>query len=186
MTGALTATSFSGSGLGLTSLNGSNITSGTVADAQIDSTIARDSEVTSAVNDEASTRAGADNSLSSRMDTAHNLDGSIQGAGYRAIGFKISYNVDDGTNVCDTPYIPAGFTVSDCGNAVQFIPIISSFSGDGAGTERFYVKFINGFELEICSDSKCANDGFWVPQEATILAIGGRPLIETRMDHPGP
>ena len=45
LTGALSASSFSGNGSGLTSLNGSNITDGTVADDRIALTLTRDSEL---------------------------------------------------------------------------------------------------------------------------------------------
>ncbi len=108
-------------------------------------------------------------------NSALNSDGSIKGAGYSGIGFRVSQNVVHGTNVCSLIYIPSGFGVSDCGSAVTFVPSLSQYEGDGGGTERVTV-FIDGtFRLNICADSRCSDgsDGK-LPNQATIIAIGTR------------
>jgi hypothetical protein len=110
-------------------------------------------------------------------NSALNADGSIKGAGYSAIGFKVSEeDATHGTNVCSTTYIPDGFTAIDCGSSVQFIPIVTQYEGDGAGTERLQVFIDDSYILNICADSRCNgddSDGKFA-NTAIILAIGTR------------
>lgn len=129
------------------------------------------------LHSEVVTARGSQASLGERINVAHNNDGTIKGGGYSAFSFKITYGVEDATNLCTPAFLPAGFVPLDCltGN-VDFVPIITQFDGDGGGTERLNVTIVLcnfglGRCLSICADSVCDNTG---SNKAAILAIGHR------------